>query len=46
LILAQEEDSDFEPSRDASPAMSVDEISLSEEEDDDDDDDDDDHEDE
>jgi hypothetical protein len=44
LILAQEEDSDFEPSRDASPAMSVDEISLSE--DDDDDDDDDDHEDE
>jgi len=43
LILAQEEDSDFEPSRDASPAMSVDEISLSE---DDDDDDDDDHEDE
>jgi hypothetical protein len=36
----QEEDSDFEPSRDASPAMSVDEITLSEDEDEDEDEDD------
>jgi hypothetical protein len=42
----QEEDSDFEPSRDASPAMSVDEITLSEDEDEDEDGDEDDYEDE